>query len=236
MDITSAVVTGAASGIGRALAVRLAAAGTHMVLADVQAAALTEVAAGLHATALPTDVADPMAMQHLAAAAPDADLVCLNAGIVGTALGAPWEADPREWDTLLAVNLGGVVNGLRAFVPRLLASGRPAHILITASLAGLATFPGGGAYAATKHAVVAVAEQTALALADTPVGVTMLCPALVRSAMSPTGVDPADVADEALHAVQEGRFAVVPEAWRAAVLQRAENLVSGQPPTPPTPA
>jgi NAD(P)-dependent dehydrogenase (short-subunit alcohol dehydrogenase family) len=133
------------------------------------------------------------------------------------------------------VNLGGVVNGLRAFVPRLLAAGRPAHILITASLAGLATFPGGGAYAATKHAVVAVAEQTALALANTPVGVTMLCPALVRSVMSPTGVDPADVADEALHAVQEGRFAVVPEAWRAAVLQRAENLVSGQPPTPPTP-
>lgn len=236
MDITSAVVTGAASGIGRALAARLAAAGTRLVLADVHAAALVQVAAGLHATAIPTDVADPMAVQQLAAAAPDADLVCLNAGIVGTALGAPWEADPREWDTLLAVNLGGVVNGLRAFVPRLLASGRPGHILITASLAGLATFPGGGAYAATKHAVVAVAEQTSLALADTPVGVTMLCPALVRSAMSPIGVDPADVADEALHAVQERRFAVVPTAWRAAVLQRAENLVRGQPPTPPTPA
>jgi NADP-dependent 3-hydroxy acid dehydrogenase YdfG len=157
MDITSAVVTGAASGIGHALAVRLAAAGTRLVLADVHAAALAEV--GLHAAAIPTDVADPMAMQQLAAAAPDTDLVCLNAGIVGTALGAPWEADPREWDTLLAVNLGGVVNGLRAFVPRLLASGRPRHILITASLAGLATFPGGGAYAATKHAVVAVAAQ-----------------------------------------------------------------------------
>ena len=83
--------------------------------------------------------------------------------------------------------------------------------------------------------MVAVAEQTAFALGDTLVGVTMLCPALVRSAMSPTGVEPADVADEALHAVQEERFAVVPEAWRAAVLQRAENLVSGQPPTPPTP-
>jgi NADP-dependent 3-hydroxy acid dehydrogenase YdfG len=236
MTITSAVVTGAASGIGHALAARLAAAGTRLVLADVHAAALGQVAAELHATAIPTDVADQMAMQELAAAAPDANLVCLNAGIVGTTLGAPWQADPSEWNTLLAVNLGGVVNGLRAFVPRLLASGQPGHILITASLAGLATFPGGGAYAATKHAVVAVAEQTALALADTPVGVTMLCPALVRSAMSPTGVDPADVADEALHAVQEGRFAVVPAAWRAAVLQRAEHLVSGQPPTPPTPA
>jgi NADP-dependent 3-hydroxy acid dehydrogenase YdfG len=179
MTITSAVVTGAASGIGHALAARLAAAGTRLVLADVHAAALGQVAAELHATAIPTDVADQMAMQELAAAAPDANLVCLNAGIVGTTLGAPWQADPSEWNTLLAVNLGGVVNGLRAFVPRLLASGQPGHILITASLAGLATFPGGGAYAATKHAVVAVAEQTALALADTPVGVTMLCPALV---------------------------------------------------------
>jgi len=82
--------------------------------------------------------------------------------------------------------------------------------------------------------VVPVAEQTALALADTPVGVTMLCPALVRSAMSPT-VDPADVADEALHAVHEGRFAVVPEAWRGAILQRAEHLVRGQLPVPPHP-
>jgi NADP-dependent 3-hydroxy acid dehydrogenase YdfG len=236
LDITSAVVTGAASGIGRALATRLAAAGTHLVLADVHATALAEVAADLHAAAIPTDVADPTAMQQLAATSPDADLVCLNAGIVGTALGAPWEADPSEWDTLLAVNLGGVVNGLRAFVPRLLASGRPSHILITASLAGLATFPGGGAYAATKHAVVAVAEQAALALADTPVGVTMLCPALVRSAMSPTGVDPADVADEALRAVHDGTFAVVPAEWQAAVLQRAEDLVHGRPPTPPTPA
>jgi NADP-dependent 3-hydroxy acid dehydrogenase YdfG len=235
LNITSAVVTGAASGIGRALATRLDATGTHLVLADVHTAALAEVAIDLHATAIPTDVADPAAMQQLAAASPDADLICLNAGIVGNALGAPWEADLSEWEALLAVNLGGVVNGLRAFVPRLLASGRPSHILITASLAGLATFPGGGAYPAIKHAVVAVAEQAALALADTPVGVTMLCPALVRSAMSPTGVDPADVADEALHAVHDGTFAVVPAAWRAAVLQRAENLVHGRPPTPPTP-
>jgi short-subunit dehydrogenase len=66
--------------------------------------------------------------------------------------------------------------------------------------------------------------------------VTLLCPALVRSAMSPTGVDPADVADEALQAMHQGRLAVVPAAWRASVLQRAENLVCGQPPTPPAPA
>jgi NAD(P)-dependent dehydrogenase (short-subunit alcohol dehydrogenase family) len=136
---------------------------------------------------------------------------------------------------VLAVNVGGVVNGLRAFVPQLLAAGQPGHMLITASLAGLATFPGGGAYGASKHAVVAIAEQAALALADTQVGVTVLCPALVRTGMSPVGDEPADVAEEALTAVHEGRFAVVPTAWRQAILQRAEHLTSGLPPTSPTP-
>jgi NADP-dependent 3-hydroxy acid dehydrogenase YdfG len=235
MEITTAVVTGAASGIGRALATRLAATGTRLVLADTQAAALADVAAALGATAVPTDVADHRAMQALAAAAPDAQLVCLNAGIVGSALGAPWEVDPQEWDTVLAVNVGGVVNGLRAFVPQLLAAGQPGHMLIAASLAGLATFPGGGAYGASKHAVVAIAEQAALALADTQVGVTVLCPALVRTGMSPVGDEPADVAEEVLTAVHQGRFAVVPTAWRQAILQRAEHLTSGLPPTSPTP-
>jgi hypothetical protein len=67
------------------------------------------------------------------------------------------------------------------------------------------------------------------------VGVTVLCPALVRTAMSPVGDDPADVAERALAAVHEGTFVVVPEEWRAAVVQRAEHLVSGRPPTPPAP-
>jgi len=134
---------------------------------------------------------------------------------------------------VFAVNVGGVVNGLRAFVPRLLSSGRPAHVLITASLAGLAAFPGGGAYGASKHAVVAVAEQAALALTGTAVGVTVLCPALVRTAMSPMGDDPADVAAAALAAVHDGRFAVVPPEWAGAVTQRWERLVAGQRPVAP---
>jgi NADP-dependent 3-hydroxy acid dehydrogenase YdfG len=233
MEFTTAVVTGAASGIGRALAARLGSAGTRLVLADIQAAALAVAASELGAIAVPADVSDPRAMDALAAVAPDAQLVCLNAGIVGSELGAPWEVGAREWDAVFAVNVAGVVNGLRAFVPRLLASDRPAHILITASLAGLVTFPGGGAYGASKHAVVAIAEQAAFALADTAVGVTVLCPALVRSAMSAVGEDPAAVADEALAAVRQGRFAVVPAGWHDAVVQGARRLVSGQPPTPP---
>jgi NAD(P)-dependent dehydrogenase (short-subunit alcohol dehydrogenase family) len=232
----TAVVTGAASGIGRALATKLAAAGTRLVLADLQPTALDVAATALSATAVLTDVADPAAMEALAAAAPDAELVCLNAGIVGPSLGAPWEVGSDEWDRVFAVNVGGVVNGLRAFVPRLLAAGRPGHLLITASLAGLAVFPGGGAYGASKHAVVALAEHAAMALSGTNVGVTVLCPALVRTALSPVGADPADVAAEALAAVTESRFVVTPEEWQQAVRDRAEVLVSGRQPIPPSPA
>ncbi|MEV6035039.1 SDR family NAD(P)-dependent oxidoreductase [Nonomuraea sp. NPDC052116] len=233
MNLTNAVVTGAAGGIGRALAARLRSDGARVVLADVNETALAEAAAELGAEAVRTDVSDAAQMEALAAAAPDVDLVCLNAGIVGRDLGAPWEVSPQDWDRVFAVNVGGVVNGLRAFVPRLLASGRPAHILITASLAGLVTFPAGGAYAASKHAVVALAEQAALSLAGTPVGVTMLCPALVRTGMSPDGEDPADIADQALAAVRAGAFTVVPDGWPAAITRRAHRLATGAPPEMP---
>ncbi len=230
----SAVVTGAAGGIGAALARRLTARGTSVVLADLPGAALAEVAADVGGTAVPTDVADLAAVRSLAAAAPDTDLVCLNAGIVGT-LGAPWEVPPADWDAVFAVNLGGVLNGLRAFVPPMLGSGRPGHLLITASLAGLCSFPGNGAYGPSKHAVIAVAEQAALALRATAIGVTVLCPALVRTGMSEVGADPMDVADQALAAVEAGTFLVTDPAWTSAVTGRAASLVAGEQPAPPSP-
>ena len=228
-----AVVTGAASGIGRALATQLAAEGHTVHLADVvPIPELPDTGDAVHVLA---DVGRPEDMQALADTAPDARLICLNAGITGTSMGLPWEAPAAEWERVLRVNLLGVVNGLRAFVPRLLAAGEPAHILITASLAGLVTFPGGGAYAATKHALLAVAEQTALGLADSPVGVTVLCPALVRTGMSEEGADPADVAAMALHACREGRFAVIDPEWTAAVVERGRRLAGGAPPELPVP-
>src|SRR4051794_31740458 len=152
-ETSTAVVTGAASGIGRALAEALHARGARLVLVDIDADALAATAAPLGATAVRADVADPAAMNDLAARVPEARLVCLNAGVVGRGLGAPWEVPSDEWDRVFAVNVGGVVNGLRAFVPALLAAGESAHVLITASLAGLAIFPGGGAYGPSKHAV-----------------------------------------------------------------------------------
>jgi NAD(P)-dependent dehydrogenase (short-subunit alcohol dehydrogenase family) len=232
--VTQAVVTGAGSGIGQALARRLRERGADVVLADIHRADLDRLAAEIGGTSVPTDVADLSAVRSLAAAAPDADLVCLNAGIVGT-LGAPWEIAPADWDAVFAVNLGGVVNGLRAFVPPMLASGRPGHILITASLAGLASFPGNGAYGPSKHAVVAVAEQAALALRDTAIGVTVLCPALVRTGMSDVGADPLDVADEALAAVDGGVFLVTDPSWQRAVVARSVALIAGEQPVSPMP-
>ena len=115
------------------------------------------------------------------------------------------------------------------------AADRPAHIVITASLAGLLTFPGGGGYAATKHAIVAIAEQTALALCDTPVTVSVLCPALVRTAMSEVGDEPSDVAAAALAAARAGCFLVIPDEWRVSVLSRAQHLLAGKAPEIPAP-
>lgn len=230
MNDGCAVVTGAASGIGRALAVRLSEAGTRLVLADLRAEPLAAVAVELNATAVPTDVSDLAAVQALADAAADADLVCLNAGIVGS-LGDPWDISVAEWDAVFAVNVGGVLNGLRAFVPMLLASGRPANILITASLAGLAGFGGIGAYGPSKHAVVAIAEQAALALAGSAISVTVLCPSLVKTGMSEIGDDPLDVADAALAATRRGEFVIAPPEWHAAIVRRAERLVAGRQPT-----
>ncbi|TDD39552.1 SDR family oxidoreductase [Saccharopolyspora elongata] len=234
-DALTAVVTGAASGIGRALAEALHAKGADLVLADVDADALSATADRLGATGVTADVSDPAAMSALAAQAPQARLICLNAGVVGASLGAPWEVPADEWDRVFGINVGGIVNGLRAFVPGLLASGEQAHVLITASLAGLTVFPGGGAYGPSKHAVVAVAQHAAMALAGTPVRVTMICPALVATGMSPEGIEPDLVAHEALRAVDDGVFAVVPSEWQAAVVAQVEQIASGHRPTPPAP-
>jgi NADP-dependent 3-hydroxy acid dehydrogenase YdfG len=233
----TAVVTGAGSGIGRAMASALSDRGHRVCLADVDRDAIESLATELpDAAAVVTDVADPDAMESLAAVTGAPGLLCLNAGVVSTDdMGAPWDASPEEWQRVMSVNVGGVVNGLRSYVPAMRAESTRSHVLITASLAGAATWPGGGPYAASKHAVLAIAEQAALSLADSSVSVTVLCPALVRTAMSPQGEDPLEIASEALAAVDAGRFAVVAAQWHAAVLGRADILVSGARPVLPTP-
>jgi len=185
-----AVVTGAASGIGLALATRWAASGLHVVLADVDEAALAGAAeqvgrAGVETLAVPTDVSDEAAVLALAAAARDrfgaVHVVCNNAGV--SSRSDPWFGPSEPWRWVLGVNLWGVIHGVRAFLPALVEQGE-GHIVNTASIAGLV--PGfGPSYDASKHAVVALTEDlyTTLRSAGLPIGVSVLCPGWVRTSI-----------------------------------------------------
>ena len=191
MELTAgkvAVVTGAASGIGLALAERFARAGLDVVLADVeqpalQAAAQQVASLGVKTLAVPTDVSDEAAVNELAAASVDrfgaVHVVCNNAGVTSRA--DPWSGPVSAWRWVLGVNLWGVIHGIRAFLP-LLTAQRESHIVNTASAAGLipATTP---AYDAAKHAVVAVSEDLyrAMKVAGLGVGVSVVCPGWVRA-------------------------------------------------------
>src|SRR5829696_5680293 len=158
----TAVITGAASGMGRAFAERFADAGMNVVLADVEVPRLDEATAavaarGVEAIAVPTDVSDATAVDRLRDAALErfgrVNLVCNNAGVGGSMAGAAIDLD--DWRWVLGVNLWGVVHGHRSFLPHLLEHG-DGHIVNTASMAGL--YPGHSAYAASKWAVVAITE------------------------------------------------------------------------------
>src|SRR5258708_21435646 len=157
-----AVVTGAGSGIGRALAVELAAEGMSLVVADIEPAALAETASTLRdadcdVLAVPADVSDAGAVAALAEAAMArfgaAHLLCNNAGVSGM-FGRAWAMSPAEWDWVLGVNVRGVLHGLQAFMPILMAQ-EEAHVLNTGSAACFHALPGIGAYAASKHAGLA---------------------------------------------------------------------------------
>ncbi len=185
-----AVVTGAASGMGRSFALRFARAGMHVVLADVEEprldAAVAEVAGvgGGDALGVVTDVSDGEAMDRLAAETFDrfdaAHVVCLNAGV--GAGGPTWELSTRDWEWVLGVNLWGVIHGLRVFLPRLVDQDE-GHVVTTASIAGLTSHPQMGPYNASKHAVVTITETLYHELAQHApgVGVSCLCPGLVNT-------------------------------------------------------
>jgi NAD(P)-dependent dehydrogenase (short-subunit alcohol dehydrogenase family) len=186
-----AVVTGAASGIGFGLSERFVAEGMNVVMADVEEPALLEAAAKLSgpgATVLPlvTDVSsakDVDALRDEAVRAFGAvHLLCNNAG-VGGPTGRLWQVPGGDWRWVLGVNLGGVINGIRAFVPLLLEQDA-AHIVNTASIFGV--FAGAlGPYGISKHAIVALTETLYADLraigADSKLGVSVLCPGAVRT-------------------------------------------------------
>jgi NAD(P)-dependent dehydrogenase (short-subunit alcohol dehydrogenase family) len=184
-----AVVTGAASGIGLGMCERLAAEGMRVVMADVEEPALAEASAALAGQGaavlpVPTDVSSPDQVAALREAAlaefGAVHLLCNNAG-VGGPHGRLWEIPAGDWEWVLRVNLGGVINGIRAFVP-LLAEQDAAHVVNTSSVFGV--FAGAlGPYGISKHAIVALSETLYFQLqsAAPHVGVSVLCPGAVRT-------------------------------------------------------
>jgi len=185
-----AVITGGASGIGRALADRCVHEGMKVVLADVEEASLAQAeselrAAGGTVLAVRADVSKRTDVESLARQAFNSfgqvHLLFNNAGIA--AGGAAWEATWNDWEWVIGVNLWGVIHGVKVFAPLMLAQNTECHIVNTASAAGLVVGSGSAPYAVTKHAVVALSESMCLALQqrNSAVKVSVLCPGLVRT-------------------------------------------------------
>ncbi len=185
-----AVITGGASGIGRAMAERFAREGMRIVLADVEQAALDATeremrATGADVTAVPCDVSKRDQVQALAAAAVErfggVHVLCNNAGVV--AYEPSWELSLDDWHWVVGVNLMGVIYGVQAFVPMMLAQGEEGHIVNTSSIAGLLANSGSAPYDVSKFGVVALSETLSveLLIAGGKIGVSVLCPGLVKT-------------------------------------------------------
>jgi NAD(P)-dependent dehydrogenase (short-subunit alcohol dehydrogenase family) len=192
-----AFVTGAGSGIGLALSAALADAGMRVVLADLRQDHLAEAMEQLRTRAL-DDKVHPIAVdvtdrRGLIAAADEAERVFGTVQVLvnnaGIGIEVPFsDASPEDWDLGLAVNLGGVINGLHTFLPRMRANGRGGHVVNTASLAALVTMPAYLAiYATSKAAVAALTDAIRGELAQDHIGVTLLCPGPVKSRIHELG-------------------------------------------------
>ncbi len=190
LDGKVAVVTGAASGIGQALSRKFASEGMKVALADIEADALEvqrkELSADGHdVIAVRTDVSQADSVQGLAEATLEAfgkvHVVCNNAGVL--AGGKSWQAPLSDYEWVFGVNQWGVVHGVRTFVPILIEQGEPAHIVNTASMAGVTNSPLAAPYYMSKHAVVALSETLYLELEseEAPIGVSVLCPELINT-------------------------------------------------------
>lgn len=262
----AAVITGAGSGFGRAFALVCANEGMRLVLADINEPALAETSEMLSGTAhirqrCDVSVADDLVI--LAESAYNAfgavNLLFNNAGVAIT--GPSWTTSLKDWQWLLGINLMGVVHGIQAFVPRMLTQNQPAHIVNTASLAGLSSVPGSSAYCVSKHGVVTLSECLHHELAQEPaeIGVSVLCPAFVptgiaesdryrpqsnddntpyaeqlRQAVQAGRLSADDIARLTIDAVKAGDFYILPHgAARKSVAMRAEDIIDGKLPRDP---
>jgi len=252
-----AVVTGGASGIGRALCLAFAGAGARVVAADLDRDGMAETVAGVtqagsEGTAVHTDVSRLADVQALADRAWEAygavHVLCNNAGVA--LWGGLESATHRDWEWVLGVNLWGVIHGVEAFVPRMIAQKEPGHIVNTGSMAGLIASQGLGVYNTSKYAVVGLSETLQKDLRPHNIGVSVLCPMGVSTNIrtsernrpaelqNPKGpedsdwfqligryLEPEDVAARVLRAVKANRLYVIThEEAREPLRRRFERM------------
>lgn len=224
VDGKKIAITGAGSGIGRAMAKRFADGGAKAIACidlNLEGAQETAQMVGKQAQAWKLDVSDAAQMQSVIDAVDQQfggiDLFCSNAGI---AVMGEIETSDEDWARSIGVNLMSHIYAARILVPKMLKQGS-GYLLNTASAAGLLTQVGSASYAVTKHGAVAFAEFLSIAYGDQGIGVSVLCPQAVRTAMTAgsegggvAGVDgmlePEVVAEEVVHALREERFLVLP--------------------------
>jgi NAD(P)-dependent dehydrogenase (short-subunit alcohol dehydrogenase family) len=199
------VITGSASGLGYGLSIALAERGMNVVIADKDTEGAERTAAeartyGVDAVAVPTDVSNLDSMLRLAHVADErfgsVQLLVNNAAVYRS--GPLWEMPPEDWDWLIRVNIKGVLNGLSAFLPRMMAQSGQRHIVISSSTNGLWIMPGQGAYNTTKYAVAGLAEALADDLAPQGISVSVICPGPMRTRLGQSSTPPSMIGKEEL--------------------------------------
>jgi NAD(P)-dependent dehydrogenase (short-subunit alcohol dehydrogenase family) len=242
-----AVVTGAASGIGLGMTEALASRGMKVVMADVEEAALMREAerltrANFEVDPQLADVSSFESVERLAAAANarfgNVHVLCNNAGVSGGGGKPMWEQSQADWDWVMGVNFWGVLNGVRAFVPGMVAHGEEGHVVNTSSILGLVT-GGGTAYNVSKHAVTRLTEGLYFDLkaANAKIGTTVLCPGMIATNIITSGRNrpdalrdetPPDPAREQIIAAMDARFKADGMAPREVGEKVAEAIASDQ--------
>ena len=263
-----AVVTGAGSGIGRAMVEHFVGRGMAVAAADIDGEAVADTmrVAGGDSLAATVDVTDPDAVAAFAAAVHErwgpVHLLCNNAGVFQA--GVVWECTPGDWEWTLGVNVHGIINTIRAFVPRMLEVGEEGHVVNTSSVAGFVAAPMAGPYNVSKVAALSVTECLAhdLAVIGAPIGASVLCPSAIRTgiahtdrvrpggpvdegaaatvreslfAMTEAGMDPAEVPPIVLDGIAAGDFLIATKpSYRDQISTRFEAMLERR--LPPTPA
>ncbi|MEU2242342.1 SDR family NAD(P)-dependent oxidoreductase [Streptomyces sp. NPDC018338] len=259
----TAVITGASSGIGAGLARHAAGLGMKLVLADIAADRLAAFAEELRATgaeveALVTDVAEPASVEALADHAYTrfgaVDLLVNNAGIM--AMGYSWEIPAERWDAMLRINIGGYVNGIRAFVPRMLERGEKAWVVNVSSIGGMLPSPLMAPYSVTKFGTLALTESLhyEMQMKGAPIQVSVVTPGSVKSEIFKAarpgegtppeiaafndhlqtladehGLTPEEHAERVFEMVAEGKYWAIPQPDQLfPALQPRTDMILGQ--------